>query len=92
MWHRLLLSGLALVFGWFIFFAGCASIIQRAPDAAPPTFSYLFGLQIIFGASAYRSIKRRKLGIKKGAGVMEIPYLTLVCAPTIFFVINRVLC
>ncbi len=91
------LSLLALVIGWLFLIGGCAQIIGTLNDAlegvksaTPATsISPLLGLQIIVGTSAYRSIKRRKLGMREESVLRrggELLALIGVCLPTLAFV------
>ena len=82
-------SALALFFGWIIFFSGCARL--AAGTLSESSFSPFLGLQIILGTSAYRSKKRRKLGIKSESDLREaceILYLGLAWFPNIFLVLS----
>ena len=93
------LSLLALVIGWLLFIVGCAQIGGQLRDAlegitapTPATsISPLLGFQIILGASAYRSIKRRKLGMREESVLRrggELLALIFVWLPTIVLVLG----
>ena len=83
------LSALALFFGWIIFFGGCARL--AAGTLSESSFSPFLGLQIILGTSAYRSKKRRKLGIRSESELrktFEILYLVIAWFPNFFLVLS----
>ena len=97
--NTFILSLLALVLGWLLFIAGCAQTVGALNDGLEgirnPTpassISPLLGLQIIVGTFAYRSIKRRKLGMRAESNLRrggELLGLIFVWLPTIVLVLG----
>jgi hypothetical protein len=82
--YKLLLSTFALVFGSMHLVSSCGMIARHVEDPTVEVPSNpLFGLQIILGTLAYRSLKRTRLGIRKKSILRTFGELcTLIAAAT----------
>ena len=90
---KLLLSTFALVLGCMHFLSSCGMIARRVEDPTVEVPSNpLFGLQIILGTLAYRSLKRTKLGIREQSALRRVGELLALMAaaiPTILMLVNN---
>jgi hypothetical protein len=77
-------STIALWMGWLVFISG---ITQRIQIARPQGDNLFLGVVMLLGIYAYRSQKRRKLGIKANSKlrqILEISALLFVIILTLF--------
>ena len=83
----------ALVFGCMHLLSSCGMIAKQVEDPTVEVPSNpLFGLQIILGTLAYRSLKRTRLGIRgksTARRVGELCALTAAAIPTVLMLINN---
>ena len=88
---RFFWSNVASGVGWFLFLGGLGAMAGRAQDPTVETnVGPFMGLQIILGVSAYRSVKRTKLGLEEESFArrgLEITALVIVWHRTAIFVV-----
>jgi hypothetical protein len=64
-------STIALVFGWLIVVAGVSAVARNAETGVPPASPFMLyaGIMILLGTYAYRSKKKRQLGMLENSQV-----------------------
>jgi drug/metabolite transporter (DMT)-like permease len=76
----------AFIGSFIVMFVGAFSIVGGLRNHPPALDSIVGGVTMILGAFAYRSAKRRRLGLKAGSGLrrgFEVGVLILVVLPIV---------